>query len=497
MDDRTPIAHDHLDAVVKLLKRSLRYAWVVAIIAVLGGGVAAVAVKMRQLKFQSQAVLYYQEGLQWNLNGEATGSRKMGARLKEMLLARQRLQKVIEELGLFQHMVRDGKLGDAVEELRSAITFRVNEGDTYVLSYLGDSAPEAQQVTAKLTETLIEENMRLRAEQAEIAKGFLDAERKRNEDNLRGKELERARFLAKHPEFAQEQVGGPAPGASIRATTRRGVDAAAAPAAGDSALTALRREEERLKHQISSPAEVPARAKDPVLVAAKNDAESRLAAAKRDLADKRARFTDQHPDVRAADASVRDATAALARANDALKTSDQMPSEVIEIEPRAALEARLSQVQQDIRDYQRRHGKEATQTPDEPASSNDAAQRIVAVETEWTRLNREVEEARDRFQQLDTRQFMATMTASSLTNGQAAQILVIDPAYLPSKPNGLSTTRFVAAGVAAALGAGMCLALLLGLLDDRLLDRNDLEKLGLAPVLIEVPVRMSGGRRGR
>jgi uncharacterized protein involved in exopolysaccharide biosynthesis len=394
-------------------------------------------------------------------------------------------------------MIRDHKLGDAVEELRGAITFRVNEGDTYVLSYQGDSAVESQQVTAKLTDMLIEENLRLRAEQAEIAKGFLDAERKRNEDNLRAKELERARFLSKHQEFAQEQVGGPAPGASIRATTRRGADALATPTTGDSALTALRREEDRLRHQIASPAEVPARPKDPVLLAAKADAESRLAAAKRDLADKRARFTDQHPDVRAADATVRDATAALARATDALKASDQLPAEVIEIEPKAALEARLAQVQQDIRDYQRRHGKETTQTPDEPAESNDAAQRIVAVETEWTRLNREVEEARDRFQQLDTRQFMATMTASSLTSGQAAQIIVIDPAYLPSKPIGLSTTRFVAVGVAAALGFGVCLSLLLGLLDDRVLDRNDLEKLGLAPVLIEVPARPAGGRRGR
>src|SRR5215470_6246128 len=433
MDEPRPIAQDHLDAVVKLLRRSLRYTWIVVIIGVVGVGVAAGMLRVRHPKYQSQAVLYYQEGLVWNVTGESTGGRRAIAKLREIVLARQKLQRAIEELGLFQRMVRDGKVAEVVEEMRTGVGFRINEGDTFVISYVGDSPSEALDVTAKLTDMLIEENTRLRAEQAEVNKVFLDAQKKRNEDELRAKEFERARFLAKHPEFAQEQQG---PGASIRAATtkRPGNDSGS-----DTVLTTLRREEERLKHQISSPNEVPTRPKDPALVAAKNEAEARLAAARRDLADKKARYTDQHPDVRAADAVVREATAALQRAVDALKAAEALPSEVIEIEPKAALEARLAQVQQEIKDYQRRQETKSSGR-DEPAESNESAQRIVALETEWTRLNREVTESRERFQQLDSRQFLASMAASSLTGGQAAQVKVIDPAYLPSKPLGLSNT---------------------------------------------------------
>ena len=484
MNEPRAIPHDHLDVVVKLIRRSLRYLWVVALTLLLGIGASVGALKLRHPKFQSGAVLYYQEGLSWTLNGgEGGGGKKVGARLKEVLLARAQLQKVIEELNLFPRMVKAGKTSEAVEELHQAVTFKVNEGDTYVITYQGDSPEEAQLVTAKLTELLIGENTRLRAEQAEVAKGFLDAEAKRNENNLREKETELARFLQKHTEFAQEQAGS---GAAVRATTKKGVDPATL--TGDTVLTALRREEERLRHQITSPSAVPVHAPaDPALVSAKNEADAKLAAAKRDLADKRARYTDQHPDVRAAEALVRDAQSQQARAAEALKAAEQLPSEVVEIEPKAALEARLAQVQQEIHDYQEK--KKRTTTPDEPAETNDAAQRIVAVETEWTRLNREVAEARERFQQLDTKQFMATMAASSLAGGQTAQILVIDPAYTPSKPIGLSTARFVIVGVGVAFGLGVGLALLLGLLDDRLLDRADLEKLGLVPVLIEVPLR--------
>jgi capsular polysaccharide biosynthesis protein len=412
----------------------------------------------------------------------------MGARLKEVLLARNRLQKVVEELGLYPKMVKEGRLAEAIEELHQAVTFKINEGDTYVIGATGDSPEEAQQITAKLTDTLIDENQRLRSDQARFAKDFLDAEKKRNEETLHQKELDRANFLQLHPEFAQDQTG--AGGAGFRASSKRGADAAAAAAAaaagGDANLITLRREEDRLKHQIASPTPPPPRPQDPALVAARNEADAKVAAARRDLNDKRARYTEQHPDVRAAATVLREAEAAAARAAEALKAADAVPAELTEINPRVALEQRLSQVQDEIRDYVRKHPKGTA--PDEPVETTDSARKIVASETEWARINREVAEARERFEQLDTRQFMATMTASSLNSGQAAMIIVIDPAFLPSRPIGLTETRLIIFGVAGALFLGLGLVVLLGFLDDRVLDRGDVERLELAPVLIEVPL---------
>src|SRR5262249_3037523 len=92
-----------------------------------------------------------------------------------------------------------------------------SEGDGFVVSYTGNSRDEAKRVTAKLTDVLIGENTRLRAEQAEVARAFLDAEKKRNEDDLAAKEAEQLRFLAKHPEFAHEQS---TIGVTLRATKK-------------------------------------------------------------------------------------------------------------------------------------------------------------------------------------------------------------------------------------------------------------------------------------
>jgi protein tyrosine kinase modulator len=486
MKKRAPlIPSDHLVFVVRLARRTVRFWWVGAAILVVGI-VATVAFARVQVKrYLSEAVVYYQEGLSWTAN-EGTSPRRIGQRLKDTLLARTQLAKVIEDLDLFPNALAAGKMSEAVEEMRARVGFKVTEGEIFVISYTGDSAAEAQRVAAKLTDVLIGENTRLRSEQAEVAKAFLDAEKKRNEAALQAKEGALLQFLAKHPEFAQEQTQSGV-GAAVRATTKKGSEAQAAPRAGN-ALEALRREEERLRQRILNPNEIPRPAADPALVVAKNEAETKLRGAQRELTERRARYTEQHPDVRAAAAMVQEAEDAYKRAADAVKVAESTAAPAVTAESKAALQARLGQVRDEIAEYQRKHPREQG-APSEPVESSDTAQRIVAVEAEWARLNREVAEARERFQQLDTKQFITDMTATTLLSGQAAQIVVIDPAFLPGKPIGTSKQRLFLLGALASLALGLGLAVLCALLDDRVYDHADVDRLELAPLLIEVPGR--------
>ncbi len=111
----------------------------------------------------------------------------------------------------------------------------------------------------------------------------------------------------------------------------------------------------------------------------------------------------------------------------------------------------------------------------------------MAQEAEWARLSREVAEARERYRELEARQFLATMTANMTAAGQAAQIVVIDPAYLPAAPVGPARSRLLGLALLVAGLAGVGAALLAALIDDRILDRADVERLGLAPILAEIP----------
>jgi capsular polysaccharide biosynthesis protein len=80
-------------------------------------------------------------------------------------------------------------------------------------------------------------------------------------------------------------------------------------------------------------------------------------------------------------------------------------------------------------------------------------------------------------------------------SGQAAQIVVIDPAFVPTQPIGMSSKRMYVMGFLLALGLGLGLAMLCALLDDRVYDQVDVERLELAPVLIEVSNRSMRGRK--
>jgi capsular polysaccharide biosynthesis protein len=71
---------------------------------------------------------------------------------------------------------------------------------------------------------------------------------------------------------------------------------------------------------------------------------------------------------------------------------------------------------------------------------------------------------------------------------------VLDPAPKPTKPI-KSRRRLVMLGLGASAVLGVLLMLVCGLLDDRLFDRVDIERLELAPLLVVVPKLPPPGRQ--
>jgi uncharacterized protein involved in exopolysaccharide biosynthesis len=489
-------ARDRIDRALAILLRTRRFV-VPAVILVLVGGAASFGYAMvRKRVFKSETLILYREGIRSAdiIGGEDQGDRagKLGARLKEMVLSRTRLEQIIKEAKLYPELVDERGMIDAVDEMRKHIAFRVQDGDTFGLSFEGPDPERVQAVTAKLADALLAENSRTNSEQAEVTKDFLDREKERIEIELKQKEMALAQFLAKHPEFAREaaQPGQNQAGASIRAATAATAARAAAAPRGDSTLASLEREAGRLQERLGMPVthkrkdELQA---DPQLVAAKQDAETDLKQAQKDLADKQGEFTEEHPDVRAARARVKQAQAKLKRASDAVAASLSVAQQktVAKEEDegyidRGALENQLKRINDEIAEYKRRKAGAA-------APTTTVASSVVALETDWTRLNREVADARDRFGSLQDKEFKASMVENAAATGRTAQMLVIDAAFVPKHAAPPGRTQIMAAGLAATMVLAVLLALGLALVDDRIYDRDDIERLGMLPLLGVVP----------
>lgn len=483
-----------------MISRTVAHWYIAVVVLIVGAMLTVVFIRSRMPAYRSEMVIFYREGVKAAYLGPDGPDplRTLSARLKETLLARSNLEKVVEEFDLFPDVVAKRGTVDAVDRLRGKIVFRARTPDTFAISYEGRTREEAQEVTQRLGELLVEENTRVRQTQAKITSEFLDAEQKRAEAELNKADKDLAGFLAEHPEFAAEQIqpGGTQAGSAIRAEQRRATEV-------DPTLEALERQAPRLKSRLAAPS-----AKDPLaagagaapppaLVQAKQQADQELASARRDLAEKQARFTEAHPDVRAAMARASAAEAGAKQAEQAIATAVSPPpsaalpdgqdpySETSKSDAaKAKVKAQLAQIEREIN--QRKKAKETAQQQQPDAS--ETALQIINLETEWSRVAREQARARQRLTDLETKVFRADIAASSEEGGYSAQIVVLDPAFKPSSPSSTARSVLALAGLVASLLAGLGLAAARGiLLDDRIYDAEDIGRMGLAPVLAIVP----------
>jgi uncharacterized protein involved in exopolysaccharide biosynthesis len=482
---------EQIERILDLGRRSLRYTWLVAIITLVGGGLSVLLALSRPRQYESETVLYYREMISQSvLQGREVvqSSNQLSARFKEMLLARSNLVEVVKKFKLFPDVVEsDGEVA-AADLLRMRVSFRDKGAGTFRISYKGDTPEEAQKVTQFLGERLKQTDNELRREQAEVTKDFLQAEKKEADDELKERERTLAQFLTEHPEFAQEAPGGgSSSGAGIRAAQQKKSSAASSTESG---LSALERQRRRIQARLANPdAPIPvaprtAPAEPSEIKAARRDIEE----AQRELQEKLAQFTDKHPDVLSARNRLASAQQTLRRLEAGLPAVSEESSAPLPVD-RAALQRELTKVEREIASYRARGASSAS-------AKSKVADDVVNLETEWSRLQRVVDESRERSSSLESRVFTADITASS-EFADAAQLSVIDEAYLPHQPAGKPRRTLVMAGGLLFFGLGLGLALALALVDDRIYRRYDLQRLGIAPVLVVVPGDRGKGRRGK
>jgi uncharacterized protein involved in exopolysaccharide biosynthesis len=483
-----PGASRELRRLIAIIKRTLAHWRTSAIVVAIGLLVGVGVVVLRAPDYRSETVILYREGIHSSYLGEeaGTGMCTLGVRLNEMLIARPRLEALIEEYGLYAKLKdRDGAVA-AVDEFRKDIQFKSRATDTFWISFKGKDPETVQAVTARLADSLIEENSRLRIEQAKVQSEFITAARQQADDILKAKERELASFLAAHPEFALDQSaqsGAGTQGASIRAAAQKGESV------GDPALLALERQAPRIRSLLEGDTPIPSLPSaeaDPVLVSAMNQAQAEFDAAQRDLQEKQGKFTAAHPDVIAAKNKAAKAQAALAQAKEAVAASKSAAQSEISSGyespdvKKEKLRNQLIKIENEIAER-----KKALAKGGETDEGNEVVNRVVALETEWARLSREVADSRERVDDLERKTFRAQLEASSAFGGYGAHIAVIDPAYRPTRPNPPGKSLIMILAFAVSTMLAMVIALVRALADDRIHDVNDLAR--VTNVLAVVP----------
>jgi uncharacterized protein involved in exopolysaccharide biosynthesis len=451
-----------------LVRRALRF-WYVLVATLLLGGASCIAFfRLQPPSYRSETAILHTDGIAVGDPVEqATTPRNVAARVQEILMSRQQLGRVLQEFDLYPEVQRAYGPVDAVDELKKHVQFKAPGGNTFRISFDGDSPEQAQRVTARLAELVVDEDSALRKAQARVTQDFMAAEKKDTEGQLRDTEYELASFMAAHPRFALDTTPLTT-GAAIRAnvqgtpppTTPRWNAAPPARGAGPAPGGA------------PAPAPAPSQPTEAAREALREQASAAasLAAARANLVEKLAHFTPAHPDVRAAQAAVAMAEARLVAATEGLPADPVLPPVGPHDTNAPATRATPSRW---------------VPTPDARPGS-PARPDLVALEIEWATLTRNVIEARQHHDQVEAALFKANIAASSVNgDNHGTQMTVIDPAFLPQRP--LPPERSLIAAIAGAMSLflGVMIALVCAALGDRIYVRRDLAT--VAHVLVEVP----------
>ncbi|WP_437970951.1 hypothetical protein WMF04_17435 [Sorangium sp. So ce260] len=518
---------ERLDRAISVLGRVRMYWRGVAAMIAVGLSISLALALATKRVWRSEATILYRETIQTGRDPQSSTARaaRLGPKLKDTLTARGTLAGVIEAFGLYPEKTARSMV-EAVEEMKNHVGFRAQSSDTYVISFTHDDPRVAQQVAARLTQILLDDYRRDSLGTATMTRDFL--RRELAEASAKVEEASRAlaTFLARNPQFQwglndspyapAPQPLGP-PGAPAPAAARAVPARPARPA--DPQLAALERQLARVEALLGvarSPAAAPGQPLPPSVVEAqraRDAAAAALASAEAALAEKLATVTPIHPDAIVAKRRLEAARSQLAAAESALGLVraglTEVPSgEARALTPsrRAALAAERSALLRQIAGLRARGGSgraaavgearggepgralstggEARRAPAGP--DEGAEERVIELETEWHRLRLDLERAREYLKTVQANERAADLSADAAENKSETELDVLDPAYLPSRPDrgrgrvffaGAAVTFFFALGVAGARV----------LLNDTVYDGGDIHALGGPALLAAMP----------
>jgi len=481
--------------VAGIFRRVKRYWWVVVAVGTVGGGLSVAGALLRKPLYKSEAVLEHRELIRSEVLYGQDQQRDKGdisTRLQETVLSRTRLGEVIAEFELYKDIVYDRGSDAAVEEMRKQLEFKAKGGDVFYISFLGESKDQAHDVVQHIAETMIEQEALANAEQVTATKDFLEKELDQASKALNFANTAAIQFIEEHPEYAKDAYNMSTLGVGQRGKTETPVGQPVRKTS-DAILNNLFREEARQKIRIRDLERKGAR---PELTREKERALDEVRAAEANLAKKRVDYTDQHPDVLQAQTRLNSQQRRLSRAKEAVRQDLQKTN----APQKVAADAELAKIQARIRDRKiqiaREKAGEKPKTPKPSQKEPDNEVTAVALETQWLQLLRDTRRAQERYDALQSKQFIADIDAKVEVNSRSP-LALIDRAYRPNRPAGASRTLMVIAGglISGLLGVG--LALFLALIDDRLFNRREVEKLGILPVLVIVPRETKTRRRGK
>ena len=412
--------------------------------------------------------------------------------ITQQILSRTRLLHIIDQLKLYADS-HGLSADEKVERMRKEIEIELVHDSQHRVSsfnvyYSAHDPHVAQQVTSELTNLFISENLEVRQQQSEDTTKFLEGQMETARKTLSDQEERIRQFKGQHVGELPAQVGS---NLQILAGLQSQLQTE------EDALNTAKQQRVYLETLVNQYRSLQGSSKGegsaPVGLPAVNEELEKL---KAQLADLSSHYTGRHPDVRKLKEQIaeteknRDSIIADLKAKESAQADpNAMPSASDTADARDAtspvvqLQGQVQSNRVEISNRERGVADLKTKVLDYQARLNQEPVR----EQQLSDLTRGYEQSKANYDELLKKKNQSAMATSMELLQQGERFRIIDPPSLPVKPDFPNRLKFCGIG----LGIGLALGLLVGgafeMLDDRLYDEKELQKLLPVAVISEIP----------
>lgn len=404
--------------------------------------------------------------------------------IREQILSRSRLERVVEELNLYPEQRGRVPMEELIEQMRDRVDTRVVRDDAFTVSFVADSPIVAQRVTERLAGMFSEENLRDREVQAESTNQFLLTQLDDARQRLTEREQRVEEYRRRHSGELPEQVPS-----NLQAIQNAELQIQTLM----QSLNADRAGRLLLERQIAdassseipyTPPGAPAQPANGAPTPAQQ-----LEAAEAHLRTLETRLTAQHPDLLRARAAVKrlqeDISRPAAAAQGIPATEPRLSS------AEAARRNRLNELRAQLDATDRQIAGKLEEERRLRATIADYRGRVEAAttrQTELVSLTRDYETLQAQYRDL-LGKYEDSKVAANLERRQIGeQLRILDPASRPERPFTPNRPMIAGAGAGAGLVIGLALIGLFEFRDRSVRSADDVAACCALPVLATLPV---------
>ena len=422
------------------------------------------------------------------------------ATMQQRVMARDRLQPLIERLGL----AHGRSLDETIDDIRNNLLISPIVGDIggssasvspgskvhrkpgqselagFTINFTSDNARTAQEVCAELTSMFIDENLKDRQQVAQGTTDFLSRrleEAKRNLDDLD----------AKLAAFKKQYLGQLPGDEDTNLKILMGLNSQL-----ESNTQTLNRAEQDKGYAVSMLAQQLGAWKSSQGSTSPQSLQQQLSLLQSELVTLHARYTDDHPDVVKTKADIAEVKRKLNELNSATPEANATAEKGNASEPPEIRQLRLQIHQYDDAIVQATRDQKRLR--DQIAEYESRVALSPAVEEQYKELNRDYDTGQKLYNDLLAKKSESEMQTDLERRQQGEQMSLLQPAGVPDSPSFPVRWIFALGGLGGGLALGLALAVWMELRDNAIRTEEDVVAVLDLPALISVPwVNASNG----